>query len=173
MGDYRASADAWRKYARTRCRGDDEIEAEATAQLLRRDEAEGHIDDLMVRVGINDFDKLEQALLANRRSEKACRRYEAIRGRWPAPPRAIFAIYNKNRLDSAANLRCTDIPVIIAHAYIFGKKKPTAPARIELDVYRSQLLDATIAVLREIAGDAIGGIEAEESRARSRQSNSP
>jgi tetratricopeptide (TPR) repeat protein len=160
MGDYRASADAWRKYAELDVDADDEIEAEATAQLLRRDEAEGHVDDLMVRVGINDFEKLEQSLLANRRSEKLAVDMKQYAAEGQPPPRAIFAIYNKDRLVSAENLRCTDIPVIIAHAYLFGKETDRA-ARAEIDVYRTNL-DAAIAALREIAGDALGGIEAEE-----------
>jgi tetratricopeptide (TPR) repeat protein len=160
MGDYRASADAWRKYAELDVEADDEIEAEATAQLLRRDEAEGHVDDLMVRVGINDYEKLEQSLLANRRSEKLTVDMKQYADEGQPPPRAIFAIYNRERLDSAENLRCTDIPVIIAHAYLFGKETDRA-ARVELDVYRTNL-DATVSALREIGGDAIGGIENEE-----------
>lgn len=160
MGDYRTSADAWRKYAELDVQADDEIEAEATAQLLRRDEAEGHVDDLMVRVGINDYDKLEQALLANRRSEKLTVDMKQYADEGQPPPRAIFAIYNKDRPEASPALKCTDIPTIIAHAYLFGKETDRA-ARVELDVYRTNL-DQTIKVLREIAGDSIGNVENEE-----------
>ncbi len=160
MGDYRTSADAWRKYAELDVQADDEIEAEATAQLLRRDEAEGHVDDLMVRVGINDYDKLEQALLSNRKSEKLAVDMKQYADEGQPPPRAIFAIYNKERPEASPSLKCTDIPTIIAHAYLFGKETDRA-ARVELDVYRTNL-DQTLNVLREIVGDSIGNVENEE-----------
>ncbi len=160
MGDYRTSADAWRKYAELDVEADDEIEAEATAQLLRRDEAEGHVDDLSVRVGINDYDKLEQSLLASRRCEKLVVDMRQYADEGQPPPRAIFAIFDKERPEAAANLRCTDIPTIIAHAYLFVKETDRS-ARVELDVYRTNL-DATLTSLREIAGDAVGNVESEE-----------
>ncbi|MGC4004811.1 MAG: hypothetical protein QM811_17525 [Pirellulales bacterium] len=160
LGEYRASADEWRAYAELDIPADEEIEAEATAQLLRRDESEGQVDDLLVKFELRDYDRAEQALLATRRAERLTIDMSQYADNGQPPPRTVFALFNRERPQTSDNLKSTDVPLILGHVYLFGKETDR-PAHVEIDVYRTHL-ETVLATFREIVGDAFGGEISEE-----------
>jgi hypothetical protein len=160
-GDYSGAAYAYRRYADLAPNQQDAIEAEATAQLLTKNSAEGLADDLVITYGVRDFD----ALLARFEADPRCEQTEIdpqdFEGE--APPQVIYALLDRQPLSDASNLSREAIPQVLAEALFFAADgDPGAPEpRLELEVFRPQFAAAD-SLLREVAGDSLGDKENEE-----------
>ena len=139
---------------------DDAVEAEGLAQLLDRENAEGAVDSLLLTFAVTDADELERRLA----SDKQADRTEIDARHLPKPSnrrRAACIGSSIGRLvTSGPELPREQIPQILGQAMLFGKQTDRE-ARLELDVFRSQLASA-LDVLRRIAGDAMGAQQSEE-----------
>ncbi len=122
IAEYRGSADAWRRYAELDVEADDEIEAEATAQLLRRDEAEGFVEDLEVQVSLRDFEQFEQRIVNHPRTERLTVDMNQYNDQGQPPPRAIYAIFNKPLPKDSTALKAADVPVILGNVFCLAKR---------------------------------------------------
>jgi len=160
LADYQGAAEAWRKFAGLDVPQDEEIEAEATAQLLGRDKAEGEVDDLTVTVPLTDYEAFESALENSRMAERKPVDPGQYAEQGVPPPRAIFAIFDKPRLDAAPNISRQQIPLILAQANLYGKETDRE-ARVQIDLYRTHL-DSVLATLRSLGGGALGNSVEEE-----------
>ena len=75
LADYPGAIEALRRYAALNdvtgdVSLDDAIEAEALAQLLDREDAEGSVDSLLVTFAVNDMDELERRLASDRQADR-------------------------------------------------------------------------------------------------------
>src|SRR4029079_1970617 len=73
LADYGGCIEALRKYAALADRGvslGDAVEAEALAQLLDRDSAEGTVDSLLVTFVVHDTDELERRLASDKQADR-------------------------------------------------------------------------------------------------------
>ena len=136
----------------------DAIEAEATAQLLTKNTAEGLADDLVVTYDVRDFD----ALLARFEADPRCEQTEIDPQDFEGetPPQVIYALLDRAPLTDASDLSREAIPQVLAETLFFAAEGDDPP-RLELEVFRPQLAAAE-ALLREVAGDTLGDRENEE-----------
>jgi hypothetical protein len=158
MGDYSGAAYAYRRYAESALTPQDAIEAEATAQLLTKNSAEGLAEDLVVSYGVNDLDELQRRLEVDPRCEQTeidLKDFEE-----EIPPRVIYAILDRPPAGDPTSLTREQIPQVLAEALLFSPEGDEPP-RLELEVFRPQL-DAADRLLREIGGDALGEKREEE-----------
>jgi len=158
MGDYSGAAYAYRRYAENALTPQDAIEAEATAQLLTKNTAEGLAEDLVVSYGVNDLDELERRLESDPRCEQTeidLKDFEE-----ETPPRVIFALLDRPPVSDTTNLTRDQIPQVLAEALLFAAEGDEPP-RLELEVFRPQL-EAADRLLREIGGSALGEKDEEE-----------
>ena len=162
IGDYSGAAYAYRRYSELAPTQQDAIEAEATAQLLTKNSAEGLADDLVVTYGIKDLDDLERRFEADSRFEQTEIELADFEGE--TPPRVIYALLDRPPLADTTNLERDAIPQVMAEALLFAGEgnDPGAPGpRLELEVFRPQLEGAG-QLLTEVAGEALGEKENEE-----------
>jgi hypothetical protein len=158
MGDYSGAAYAYRRYAELAPNQQEAIEAEATAQLLTKNTAEGLAEDLVVTYGVENLDELQNRLEADPRCEQTEIDLADFEGE--KPPRVIYALVDRPPSVDAADLTRENIPQVLAEALLFDADGDESP-RLELEVFRPQL-DAAERLLREVAGDALDEREDEE-----------
>jgi hypothetical protein len=157
-GDYSGAAYAYRRYAELTPSEQDAVEAEATAQLLTKNTAEGLADDLVVTYDVRDFEALQARLSADPRSEQTEIDAQDFEGE--TPPQVIYALLDRTPLTDATSLSREAIPQVLAEALLFAADGDEPP-RLELEVFRPQYATAE-ALLRELAGEALGNKENEE-----------
>ena len=138
---------------------DDAVEAEATAQMLDEAVADEEIDLLRVVVDTSDLDRLMEALAASPRavSVAAPPRMEEDQ----PPPRAVYWLLDRDAATTGVGIGIDEVPRLLGHMLVFGKQTDRE-ARVEIIAYRGDALDATMATLREIAGDVIADSASEE-----------
>ena len=158
MGDYSGAAYAYRRYAELAPTEQDAIEAEATAQLLTKNTAEGLAEDLVVTYGVRDLDELQRRLEGDPRCEQT--EIDAADFEGETPPRVIYALLDRPLLADATDLTRDAIPQVLAEALLFAAEGDES-ARLELEVFRPQL-EAAHRVLSEVGGDVLGEKEDEE-----------
>ena len=118
----------------------DAIEAEATAQLLTKNTAEGLADDLVVTYDVRDLTRY-------------CRKFEDEDPRCEqteidpqdfedeTPPQVIYALLDRARLLTRRDLSREAIPQVLAETLFFAAEGDDPP-RLELEVFRPQLAAA-------------------------------
>jgi hypothetical protein len=150
LADYAGAIAAYRKYATLSVPLDDAVEAEAMAQLLDRDRAEGIIESLLVTFQVANMEELETRLAASRQFDRA-----------EIDPRA-FAEANEPPpvVNGAPEIPRNEIPQILGQVLLYGKQTDRE-ARLELDVHRPHLEQAR-QVLTRFAADALGPQVSEE-----------
>ena len=118
IGDYSGAAYAYRRYSDLAPTEQDAIEAEATAQLLTKNTAEGLADDLVITYGVKDLDELERRFESDPRFEQTEIEMADFEGE--TPPRVIYAVLDRPPLADSANLQREDAPQVLAEALVFG-----------------------------------------------------
>ena len=134
------------------------VEAEATAQLLTKNAAEGLSEDLVVTFAVNDLDELARRFEADPRFEQTEIELADFEGE--TPPRVIYAVLDRPPLDPGQELAREMVPQVIAEALLFAAEDGETP-RLELEVFRPQL-DAAQRQITEVAGESSGARENEE-----------
>ncbi|MDX1961500.1 MAG: hypothetical protein SFX18_00015 [Pirellulales bacterium] len=154
LGNYPEARAAWRAYADLDISEEEEIEAEAMAQIMIRDEAEGEVRDLLVTIPVLDFDGLESGLAGTRLAEK--RPFDTLQftQQNQVPPRAVYALFDRPRPESSNQIAREQIPMIVANAFLFGKETDQ-PARLEIEVLETHK-DQVLSMLRSVAGANLG-----------------
>lgn len=164
LADYAGCIEALRRYAALADGGavslDDAVEAEARAQLLDRNNAEGTVDSLLVAFAVNDMDELERRLASHKQVDRMDIDPRALAEADSPPPRAVYWLLDRPIVTSGPELPAEQIPQILGQILLFGKQTDRE-ARLELDLHRPQLTAAREA-LQRIAGDALGPQLSEE-----------
>jgi hypothetical protein len=163
LGDYAGCVEALRRYASLAGRGVSlagAVEAEALAQSLDRDNAEGTVDSLLVTLGIHDIDELERRLASDRQADRMDVDPRALAEEESPPPRAVYWLLDRPVVSSGPDLPADQIPQILGHVLIFGKQTDRE-ARLELDVQRT-LFPQALEILKRVAGDSLGDVQSEE-----------
>jgi hypothetical protein len=158
MADYAGCVEALRRFAALADKGavplETAAEAEARAQLLDRDNAEGTIDSLLVTFPVTDMDELERRLASDKQLDRMAIDTRALAEDESPPPRAVYWLLDRPLVTSGPELPADQIPQILGQVLLFGKQTDRE-ARLELDLNRPQFPAAREA-LRRIAGDVLG-----------------
>ncbi|HJS07403.1 MAG TPA: hypothetical protein VJ809_07065 [Pirellulales bacterium] len=164
LADYAGAIEALRRYAALVDTADvsldDAVEAEALAQLLDRENAEGSIDSLLVTFAVNDTDELERRLASDRQADRMEIDPRAFAETEEPPPRAAYWLLDRPLVTSGPELLPDQIPQILGQILLFGKQTDRE-ARLLLDVQQTRLPAARDA-LQRIAGNALGEQQSEE-----------
>jgi hypothetical protein len=164
LADYPGTIEALRRYAALPETADvsldDAIEAEALAQLLDRENAEGTVDSLLITFTVNDTDELERRLASDRQADRMDIDPRAFAETEEPPPRAAYWLLDRPLVTSGPELPPDQIPQILGQLLLFGKQTDRE-ARLLLDVQRARSPAAREA-LQRIAGNALGDQQAEE-----------
>jgi hypothetical protein len=177
LGDIEGTVEALRRYASLADDGrlagsagaspsrggvslEDAVEAEARAQLLDRDSAEGTIDSLLVTFAVNDIEELERRLASDKQLDRMAIDPRALAEDESPPPRAVYWLLDRPLVSSGPELPADQIPQILGQVLLFAKQTDRE-ARLELDLNRPQFPAAREA-LRKIAGDALGTEQSEQ-----------
>lgn len=161
LADERAMVAGLHAFAQMDVPLDDAIEAEAIAQLLDPDLKEVRIDSLLQTYEIKDLDTLVAALTSDRRAT-SFKMNPAAFGQSDQPrPRHTFILFDKPLPDSGVNITREELPKLTGILAIYGRQTDR-PERLELTVDRGDDFEATISVLREIGGDALGSMTEEK-----------
>ncbi len=141
LADYAGAVAAYRKYATLKVPLDDAVEAEALAQLLDRDSAEGTVDSLLVTFSVANMDELETRLAASRQFDRAEIDPRAYAEANEPPPRAVYWLLDRPAVNSAPEIPRNEIPHILGQVLLYGKQTDRE-ARLELDAHRTHLEQA-------------------------------
>jgi tetratricopeptide (TPR) repeat protein len=164
LADYAGAIEALRRYAALpnsdEVSLDDAVEAEALAQLLDRENAEGSVDTLLVAFAVGDTDELERRLASDKQADRMQFDPRAFAETGEPPPRAAYWLLDRPLVTSGPELAPDQIPQILGQLLLFGKQTDRE-ARLLLDVQRT-LLPAAREVLQRIAGNALGEQQSEE-----------
>jgi hypothetical protein len=164
LADYAGAIEALRRYAALvdtdEVSLDDRVEAEALAQLLDRENAEGSVDSLLVTFTVSDTDELERRLASDRQADRMDFDPRAFAETGEPPPRAAYWLLDRPIVTSGPELPPDQIPQILGQLLLFGKQTDRE-ARLLLDVQRTRL-PAARDVLQRIAGNALGEQQSEE-----------
>jgi hypothetical protein len=152
LADREGSITALRKLATLDIPLDDAIEAEALAQILDDSATDDQEELLRVVYDVSDLDTLLAALAASPRT-LATPAPARIEGDEP-PPRAMYGILDREDVASGVDITMDQLPNLLGRLLIFGKQTDRE-ARAELIVYRGELLDRMLELLREVAGDVL------------------
>lgn len=97
------------------------VECEAIAQLLSREPASGMIDVVQQTYQLKELDAVYQLMAANRRLQSTDSPESNPFEEGP-PPRYCFLLLNKERLESAEDLKLEEVPLLTGEILIFGKQ---------------------------------------------------
>jgi hypothetical protein len=139
---------------------DDAVEAEALAQLLDQQKAEGTVDSVLVTFAVQDVDELERRLASDKQADATEIDTRVFAEAQQPPPRAAYWLLDRPLVTSGAELSREQIPQILGQLLLFGKQTDRE-ARLELDIHRPYL-DRGRTELTRIAGDAIRNQQSEE-----------
>jgi hypothetical protein len=145
---------------------DDAVEAEALAQLLDDRATGDEIELLRVVIDIADAEDFVTRLATSPRVV-AAPTPPSMDDDAP-PPRAMYAVLDRDKASSGADLRMENVPLVLGHMLVYGKQTDRA-ARVELLAYRGERQAGALAALREIAGGSLASEpHGEETLAKSR-----
>jgi tetratricopeptide (TPR) repeat protein len=155
LADDRALVAGLHAYAQLDVPLDDAIEAEAIAQMLDADLKEKRLDSTIQTFAIRDLD----ALVARFSSDKRVQSFEmdpqAFAGRDQPRPRNTFVLLDRPMPPTGVGLTRDAVPRLSGILAIYGRQTDR-PERLELSIERGPAFDASIATLKEVAGDALG-----------------
>ena len=142
LADYEGAVTALRKYTAFAENGavslDDAVEAEAVAQLLDREKAEGVVDAVLVTFKVNDMDELDRRLASDKQVDRVDIDPRALAEGEEPPPLAVYWLLDRPVVNGGPELPGDQVPQILGQLMIFGKQTDR-DARVELDLHRPQL----------------------------------
>ncbi|HZZ30200.1 MAG TPA: tetratricopeptide repeat protein [Pirellulales bacterium] len=159
LGNYAEAVDALRKFAALEVPADDAVEAEALAQLLAKDEAEGHVDEISLTYNLDNGEAAQEKFAADRRFERLPLDTRPWTEQNEPPPRAAFSLLSRPALASGKEITPEQIPNQLGQLLLFGKQTDRE-ARLELLLFRPELPTAQ-KLLQETLGDGFGPPSAE------------
>lgn len=159
LGNYLKAVEALRKFATLNVPDDDKIDAEALAQLLSKDESEGHIDELSVTYNVPNAELVQEKLAADRRFERLPLDPSPWTAQNEPPPRAAFSILDRPPLATGKDITRQQIPNQLGQLLLFGKQTDRE-ARLELMLFRPEM-PAVQKFLNEALGEPLSAPAAE------------
>ncbi|HTQ40534.1 MAG TPA: hypothetical protein VMJ32_16025 [Pirellulales bacterium] len=154
LGNYAAAVEALRKLSALETNVDDSVEAEATAQLLSKEESEGQVDEISLTYNIASAELAQEKFAADRRFERLPLDARPWTEQNEPPPRAAFSLLDRPALASGKDITPDQIPNQLGQLLLFGKQTDRE-ARLELLLFRPEL-PAAQKLLRESLGEALG-----------------
>jgi tetratricopeptide (TPR) repeat protein len=161
LGDHQRAIEALRYLASLDVSRDEQVEAEALAQLLDADSNTERIDLLMVAYPITNIDELIEKL-SDRRAASTPVDPAAWTDQNEPPPRHSYVLLDRPAPRTGAGLTRDDVPNVLGHVLIFGRQTDRE-ARLEMSVARPNLAAAK-AVLAELCAAQLGPAGDEEKR---------
>lgn len=162
LGQEKSAAESFRRLAACeRADWENRIEAAAVAEYLDiRDEDKSE----MVRrtFTVTNYDELQTNLLSDRHLSFR----EVDRERWlsreETPPLAQFSLLDRPKIkEDAEGLTVEQLPHIVGNLQVFGKSTEQE-ARLEWVFYADDPIEEAAAILRRVAGSAMGEMQSEE-----------
>jgi len=152
LGDPKATAAAWRVYARLpNLPLDEAVEAEVQAQLADPVEPE-MVATVTLRYPIKNIDACMEHLLSDRR----CFNTPIDTANWDAedgpPPKAVFMLLDRPLPVSAPDIVLADVPRLLGHLFVFGRQTDR-PALLEVECDRDEDFEKRKSTLLEVAGE--------------------
>ena len=160
LGNYAKAVEALRKFAALDVPADDAIEAEALAQLLSRDESEGHVDELSVTYNVANAETVQEKLATDKRFERLPLDTSAWSAQNEPPPRAAYSLLDRAPPATGVGITREQVPNQIAQLLLFGKQTDRE-ARLELILFRPELA-AGHKLLSEALGQELGSAAGEK-----------
>jgi hypothetical protein len=156
LADTNAAVAAWQKYASLAdVSTDDAVEACAIAQLIDTNLPQEMVDLVRVTYPVREKEKLLDKLTTDRRAAGVPVQAIGPLEQGQPPPQAAFWILDRPLPSTGVGLARVDVPLVLGQAYLFGRETDRE-ARIEYVLYQDDSFDTAGAVLRELAGDALG-----------------
>lgn len=137
---------------------DDAIEAEAIAQLLDPDKREAGHDVVRTNFEVADEESLIDRLTRDDRTSAHRLSESELQATDGPPPRNTWLLLDRSLPESGVDLTIETAPRIVGVLSYYGRQTDR-PERLELVADRS---DEAIALAKDLAGDAIGGVFEEE-----------
>src|SRR4051812_5562558 len=134
---------------------DDAVEAEAIAQMLDPDLKEKRLESTIQSFAIRNLDELVARFASDKRVQSFEMNPEMFAERDQPRPRNTFVLLDRAMPASGANLTRQEVPRLSGLLAIYGRQTDR-PERLELSIDNGPAFDPAIAVLKEIAGDALG-----------------
>jgi hypothetical protein len=140
---------------------DDAIEAEAVAQLLDPDLKEARLDSVIQAYAINDLDALVARFVSDKRVQSFEMNPEVFAQRDQPRPRHTYVLLDRPMPETGANITRDAVPRLAGVLAIYGRQTDR-PERLELTIDKGPAFEASIATLKEIAGDMLGDVVEEK-----------
>ena len=141
---------------------DDAVEAEALAQLFDSATEIKSLDILRITYAVTDANALTDGLAGQQR----CLKLGIDTTNWDPgdgpPPKSVFWILDRPRLDATEGLTVEDLPLVMGEVHVFGRETDR-PSRAELNVSATDDLPAKKQALQEVAGSLLGDQQSSES----------
>ncbi|MGA2032919.1 MAG: hypothetical protein ABSG68_11715 [Thermoguttaceae bacterium] len=152
---------ALRKFAVLAAPSEDAVEAEALAMMLDDNPLGDSLDLLRLTWTVRDAERLQEALLSDRRVMQVPFNPADLAGEDAPPPRAIFSLLDRPLAENGAGLSLHTVPRLICQALLFGKQTDRE-ARFEAIGLSAADRELATRLLGEIGGEAIAADPAAE-----------
>ena len=162
LADDAGAVEALRRLAALDVSQDDQVEAEALAQLLDPATAASGIDLLSITYPILDIEALN-AKLTDRRLAAMPVNTSSWTERNESPPQSSFVLLDRPAPRSGAGIKRDEVPNVLGQVLVFGRQTDRE-ARLEVSVARPNLA-AMRAALAELCSAQLGPAGEEEKRA--------
>jgi len=155
LADDKALVAGLHAYAQMDVPLDDAVEAEAIAQLLDPDLKETRLDSVVQVYNVTDLDAIVPRLISDKRVQP----FEmdpALFAKSDQPrPRHTYVLLDRPMPESGVGLQRGEVPRMAGIVAIYGRQTDRSE-RLELTVDKGPVFEATVATLKEIAGDTLG-----------------
>ncbi len=159
LADTPGAIEAWRKFATQDVSLDDQVEAEALAQLLDAESAD-LVDLVTVTYPVTDVEGCQARLTASARAPQMPIDLSQLGSEDEPPPKGAWWLVDREIPASGKDLTFDKAPMIVGHALLYGKQTDRE-ARLELVAYRTEL-PAAQQTLSDVVGPTIGPAGTEE-----------
>jgi hypothetical protein len=136
---------------------DDAVEAEAIAQMLDPELKEKRLDSTIQVFAIRDLDALVARLSSDKRVQSFEMDPQLFADRDQPRPRHTFVQLDRPMPPTGVGLSRDAVPRLSGILAINGRQTDL-PERLEFSVDKGPAFDAAVAALKDMAGDALGGL---------------
>jgi tetratricopeptide (TPR) repeat protein len=133
---------------------DDAVEAEAIAQLLDPDRRDEQLDSLLQSYDVCDLDALVGRFASDPHVESFEVDPAALASDGPRP-RNTYVLLDKPLPSTGADLSRSDVPCLAGVIAVYGRQTDRRE-RLELTIDKGPTFEATVSILKQVAGDALG-----------------
>jgi hypothetical protein len=158
LADNPGCIEALRRYASLRAGEpgglEDAVEAEATAMFLASDPLGDRSKMFKLIWTVKDVDRAQEAFLSAPRLRPLPFDPAQFSGGESPPPKAAYMLLDRPMPESAEGLSLDTVPRLLGQALLFGRQTDRE-ARFEVTGVAADELPAAVALVREVAGEAI------------------